>query len=66
MSEFQKVTTQEEIVRQKASGRRALAKRPIEEKIETLVKIQQMTSAVARAAGREYKQPWNIKLSKQT
>jgi hypothetical protein len=65
MSGFQKITTQEEIFRRKAASRRISATQPIEEKIKTLVKIQQMTSAVARAAGRDSKQPWNIKLSKQ-
>ncbi|HEY9714169.1 MAG TPA: hypothetical protein V6C72_11920 [Chroococcales cyanobacterium] len=65
MSKLRKLTTQEEIFSQKASGRRALAARPIEEKVEILVKLQQMTTSFARAAGRAYKEPWNIKRSKQ-
>ncbi len=40
MSEFRKSTTQAEVFRRKLSGRRVAATRPIEEKIETLVKFK--------------------------
>lgn len=60
MSEFHKVTTQEEIYRRKASARFSSASRPVEEKIDTLIKLQQMTASVAKAAGRECKEPWTI------
>ncbi|CAN5406335.1 hypothetical protein BH10CYA1_BH10CYA1_01000 [soil metagenome] len=61
MSYSEKFTTSEELFRQKADARRESAARTVEEKIETLVKLQKLTKDVARAAGRSYKEPWNIK-----
>jgi hypothetical protein len=64
MSEIEKLTTQEDLYRRKANSRRDLAMLPIEKKIETLIKLQELNSAIAKASGREYKLPWNINLPK--
>ncbi len=66
MNNSEKFTTQEELFRQKADARRKSAARTVEEKIETLVKLQKLTSEIARSTGRSYKEPWNIKPSKHT
>tara|TARA_Y100001978_G_C23577043_1_gene377035 strand:- start:582 stop:791 length:210 start_codon:yes stop_codon:yes gene_type:complete len=66
MSKFHKKTTQEEIYDRKSTGRRDIASLSVEEKIERLVMLQKMNSNVARAAGREYKQPWDIKFTNQS
>ena len=63
MNEFQKEISEREIFSQKASRRKRIASLPIEEKIEILVKLQQMAFEVAKAQGRESKRPWNIKPS---
>ncbi len=58
--------SQAELFRKKELRRRELAARPVEEKLETLIKLQQITSEVARQAGREYKEPWNIEIPKHS
>lgn len=66
MSKRQTTSSQQEAYDRKAAGRRARAALPVEEKIEILVKLQEMNASVARVAGRDFKQPWNIKPSKRT
>jgi hypothetical protein len=51
---------QEKLLREKESHRRAMAAKPVEEKFEILIKLQQISSTAARQAGRAYEEPWNI------
>ena len=53
----------EELFRAKESRRHELANKSAEEKVLLLVKLQQITSEVAKQAGRSYRQPWQIDLS---
>lgn len=62
MSEVPTLKSQDELFREKLSHRRAMAAKPVEEKFEALIKLQQITSTAARQAGRVYQEPWNIKL----
>ncbi len=63
MSDTRKLKSQEELFQAKAERRRDLAALPVEEKFEMLIKLQQMASAVAKQAGREYKKPWDVKVT---
>lgn len=58
------LVTQEEIFRARESRRRELANKSVEEKLFLLIKLQEMTSEVARQVGRDCKQPWRIDISK--
>ena len=60
MSEFHKKTTAQEMHDRKSAARRAVAALSVEEKFVRLVRLQEMASSVARAAGRESKEPWKI------
>jgi hypothetical protein len=56
------LVTQEELFRAKELRRRELANKSVEEKFLLLLKLQKMTSEVARQSGRDYKQPWQISI----
>lgn len=60
MNNDRTLVTQEELFRARESRRHELANKSVEEKLLLLLKLQKMTSEVARQAGREYKQPWQI------
>lgn len=57
------LVTKEELFRAKESRRHELANKSAEEKFLLLLKLQKMTSEIARQAGRSYEQPWQIDLS---
>ncbi len=57
--------SQTEQFRKKELRRRDLAAKSVEEKLEILIKLQQITTTVARQAGREYKESWKIEIPKQ-
>lgn len=48
----------EDLLRNKEMRRQALAAKTVEEKVDLLIKLQEMTSEIARQSGREYKKPW--------
>ena len=54
------VVSKEELFRWKQSRRHDLAKLPIEEKINILIKLQHMVSKVGRQAARSYGRPWDV------
>ncbi len=56
--------SQTELFRKREARRAELAAKSVEEKLETLIKLQKLTSELARQAGREYKEPWNIEIKK--
>jgi len=62
MSTVQRLKSHDELFREKESHRRAMAAKPVEEKLITLIKLQQITSTAARQSGRAFKEPWNIAL----
>ncbi len=66
MSKLRILKSQDELFREKESHRRAMAAKPVEEKFETLIKLQQITSTAARQAGRSYQEPWEITLPKHS
>lgn len=66
MSTIRILKTQDELFREKQTHRRAMAAKPVEEKFETLIKLQQITSTAARQAGRAYQEPWNITVPKHS
>jgi len=65
MSDVRILKSHDELFREKESHRRAMAAKPVEEKFETLIKLQQITSTAARQAGRAYQEPWNVTVSKR-
>jgi hypothetical protein len=54
------LVTQEELFLAKELRRRELANKSVEEKFLLLLKLQKMTSEVAKQAGRNYQKPWHI------
>ena len=50
-----------EAVRAKKERRHRLADLPFDEKVEIVVKLQQMAFEIATAAGRPARKPWNVR-----
>lgn len=63
MSNDHALITADELSSKKAR-RVELAQLSVEKKVEILIKLQQLTSEVARQAGRPHKKPWAIDLAK--
>ncbi|MBK8221681.1 MAG: hypothetical protein IPK73_11715 [Candidatus Obscuribacter sp.] len=60
------LVTKEELFRAKESRRHELANKSAEEKFLLLLKLQKMTSEIARQAGRTCQQPWRIDVLRQS
>lgn len=64
MSNDHVLITADELHRSKKARRVELAQLSVEKKVEILIKLQKLTSEVARQAGRPYRKPWVIDLAK--
>jgi|JI9StandDraft_1071089.scaffolds.fasta_scaffold05597_2 hypothetical protein len=64
MSNEQTLVKADELHSSKKARRVELAQLPVEKKVEILIKLQQLTSEVARQAGRPYRNPWAIDTAK--
>jgi hypothetical protein len=65
MSTVPIIKSYDDLLREKKSHRRAMAAKPVEEKLETLIQLQRISSTLARQAGRPYQEPWNIELGEK-
>lgn len=63
MSTPSKVITIEELFRKKESRRRALAiGMSFEDKLQAVVKLQNIATSMGRSAGRETRKPWETRV----
>ena len=51
----------EELFAKKEERRRELAEMPIEEKLQAVVKLQQIATTIGRNVGRDTRKPWVIR-----
>lgn len=61
MSTPNRLVSTEELFAKKEARRRELAELPMEEKLQAVVKLQQIATTIGRNVGRETRKPWVIR-----